>query len=173
MPAIMQAVIMMVNGNIGTGVAVLGAFSLVRFRSVPGNSKEICCIFLAMAVGIATGIGQLYFAGAFTVAMALIFILLKSFNFGGLTSRKSRSLRITVPEDCDYEKEIDPLLNEFCSFYAIEKIKTTNMGSLFTLTYRITLHKNRSDKSLIDNIRIKNANLPIIMNAYIKTRDDL
>ncbi|NLC17199.1 MAG: DUF4956 domain-containing protein [Clostridiales bacterium] len=168
LPSIVQAVIMMVNGNIGTGIAVAGAFSLVRFRSAPGDAKDICMIFFAIAVGIATGIGQIYFAIAFTLIILALFVLFKALN---LTLTKKKRLKVTIPEDCDYEREINPVLKENCSHYNLEKVKTTNLGSLFALTYCVVIKKGFSEKKLLDEIRIKNANLPITVNAYVGNKD--
>lgn len=172
-PAIIQAVIMMVNGNIGTGVAVLGAFSLVRFRSVPGNSKEICCIFFAMAIGIATGIGQVYFAMLFTVVVCAVFIVLKLAPFGERSKKGERRLKVTVPEDLDFEAEFKDIFRRHTDRAAIIKIKTANMGSLFTVTYDIKLRNACSEKQMIDEIRMKNSNLPIVSGLQNAASEEL
>ncbi|MDR3263287.1 MAG: DUF4956 domain-containing protein [Clostridiales bacterium] len=162
-PSLVQAVIMMVNGNIGTGVAVLGAFSLVRFRSFPGNAKDICFIFFGMAVGIATGIGQIWFALCFAVLICIIFLAAQAFG-----ERKEKSpvrekeLKITFPEDFDFETEMTGILSAYADTFEMFKIKTSNMGSLFTVDYFVRLKKDVSEKKMIDEIRIRNGNLPIV-----------
>jgi ABC-type sugar transport system permease subunit len=124
LPVIVQMVIMMVNGNIGTGVAVLGAFSLIRFRSVAGNSKDICIIFLAMAVGLATGMGYVGFAVIFVVIVCAVFIVLKLTNFGEEKGGNEKTLKITVPEDLDYTKSFTEVFKTYASKVNLEKVKT-------------------------------------------------
>ena len=133
LPAIVQMVIMMVNGNIGVGVAVAGAFSLVRFRSVPGNAREIGSVFLSMAVGLATGMGFIWVAAVFT---AIIVVLTAFYTFIGLGSTKSaeRELKITIPENLDYEGLFDDLFEKYTHKNELIRVRTTNMGTLFELS---------------------------------------
>ena len=160
LPAIVQMVIMLVNGNLGTGVAVMGAFSLVRFRSAPGRGQEITSIFLAMAVGLATGMGYIGIAILFTVMITVINLLLNVLNFG-TDSRGSRILRITVPEDLDYEGRFEDLFTKYLREYDYDEIKTTNMGSLYKLTLSVILKEGISTKEFIDELRTRNGNLDI------------
>ncbi|MGN1105732.1 MAG: DUF4956 domain-containing protein [Huintestinicola sp.] len=161
LPVIVQAVIMLVNGNVGTGVAVMGAFSLVRFRSVPGTSREIGALFLAMTAGIATGMGQLVFAFAVTGFVCLIMLVLSLIKFGELQNAVSE-LKITVPEDMDFENAFDDILSSYTSSYSLISSKTTNMGSLYELRYDIVLKEGSSVKKMIDEIRCRNGNLTVV-----------
>ena len=169
LPILVQVVIMMVNGNLGTSVAILGAFSLVRFRSAPGSSKEICAVFFAMAVGLATGMGYLIYAIVFTVIVAAIFTVLNLSNFGG-SRTGSKVLRITIPESLDYTEVFDDIFDAFTSQASLEKVKTTNMGSMYELSYHISLKDDKEEKKMIDEIRCRNGNLIVICGR--KTADE-
>lgn len=162
LPAVVCVVIMMVNGNVGTGVAVAGAFSLVRFRSVPGTAKEICTLFLAMGAGLIAGMGYLGFALLFTAMMCIIFIICNRLDFG--TKKNSqifKTLTVTIPEDLDYTDIFDDIFEEFTSSYDLVRVKSTNMGSMFKLTYNIMLRDISREKEMIDKIRCRNGNLEI------------
>jgi uncharacterized membrane protein YhiD involved in acid resistance len=163
---------MMVNGNVGTGVAVLGAFSLIRFRSVPGNSKDISAIFLSMAVGLATGMGYIGFAFLITVAVCIIMILLSTINFGG-SKENTMELRITVPEDLDFEGAFDDILKANTLTYTLRSTKTTNMGSLFELRYDIILKPDAGTKKMIDDIRTRNGNLTVSCSRPVALQEEL
>lgn len=170
LPATVCMVIMMVNGNVGAGVAVAGAFSLVRFRSAPGTAKEIGAIFLAMAAGLITGMGYLGYAVLFSVIMAVIFIIYTEFerrssNKGDLY----RTLRITIPEDLDYDEVFDEIFKDYLSAYDLTQVKTTNMGSMFRLTYNITLARNASLNEMINKLRCRNGNLEITVSKQDNT----
>lgn len=162
LPAVVCVVIMMVNGNVGVGVAVAGAFSLVRFRSVPGTAREIGTIFLAMGAGLVAGMGYLAFAVLFTVVLCLMLLLL---NLAGSHINKApcrdKTLHITIPEDLNYSDAFDDLLAEYTEKYEVISVKTTNMGSLFKLQYHITLKDNLKEKEFIDALRCRNGNLEI------------
>ncbi len=160
LPLIVQVVIMMVNGNIGKGVAVMGAFSLVRFRSVPGNAKDICGIFLAMAVGLATGSEQLVLAGVFTVIVCAV-ALVYSFSPLGSDSHQIKELLVTIPESLDYNEIFDDIFENYTTRAELVATKTIGMGSLYRLTYEITLKDPKNEKKMIDEIRCRNGNLEI------------
>ena len=165
LPAVVCVVIMMVNGNVGTGVAVAGTFSLVRFRSAPGTAREICAIFLAMAAGLIAGMGYLGYAVLCTLVLGgaeLLFRMLSAKADGGASLYKT--LHITIPEDLDYSDVFDEPPREFTREYELTSVKTTNMGSLFRLTYNITLRDSRTEKSLIDRLRCRNGNLEITVS---------
>ena len=161
LPALVCVTIMMVNGNIGAGVATAGAFSLVRFRSAPGTAREIALIFMAMVAGLVTGMGYLAYAALFALVMCLCLALMGSFDpeAKGLT----RTLRITIPEDLDYDGVFDPLLSEHCKRWNLTQVKTVNMGSLFRLSYQVTLKPDASEKAFIDALRCHNGNLEIAL----------
>ena len=165
LPAVVCVVIMMVNGNVGTGVAVAGAFSLVRFRSVPGTAKEICMLFLAMGSGLIAGMGYLGFAAVFTLVMCGMFVLYNRLDFG--TKKNAavfKTLTITIPEDLDYSGVFDDIFAKFTRSHDLIRVKTTNMGSMFKLTYNVELADVTCEKEMIDSIRCRNGNLEIIVS---------
>lgn len=165
LPAVVCVVIMMVNGNVGTGVAVAGAFSLVRFRSVPGTAKEICTLFLAMGAGLIAGMGYLGFAVLFTVVMCIMFVLYNRLDFG--TKKNSatyKTFTITIPEDLDYSGIFDDIFAEFTTTHDLVRVKSTNMGSMFKLTYNVMLRDVAREKEMIDKIRCRNGNLEIAVS---------
>ena len=150
LPAVVCVVIMMVNGNVGAGVAVAGAFSLVRFRSAPGSAREIGAIFAAMGAGLMAGMGYLGYAALFALILG-----------GGNAALRCRTLHITIPEDLDYTGVFDPILAQYATKSELKQVKTTNMGSLFKLTYDLTLRDGGQEKALIDTLRQRNGNLEI------------
>jgi len=172
LPAIIQVVIMLVNGNLGTGVAVMGAFSLVRFRSVPGNSREIGSIFFAMAAGLAAGTGYIAIAVLIVVCIGAMMMLLLTLNFGeGKTA--SKVLKITLPENLNYEGMFDDILTEYTKTYRLVKVRTVNMGSLFELQYEMEMLKDKSEKELIDEVRCRNGNLTVLCGYAESEREEL
>lgn len=165
LPAVVCVVIMMVNGNIGAGVAVAGAFSLVRFRSAPGTAKEIVTIFLAMAAGLITGMGYLGFAALFTLIMCVAFIVYNLIaGTQTLGAALDRVIKITIPEDLDYTNVFDEIFNEYTKKNQLVKVKSTNLGSMFRLTYLVTLRNPLLEKEMIDKIRERNGNLEIMVS---------
>ncbi len=165
LPAVVCIVIMLVNGNVGTGVAVAGAFSLVRFRSVPGTAKEICTLFLAMGAGLICGMGYLGFAVLFTVVMCIMFVLYNRLDFGAKKNATTyKTITIVIPEDLDYTEIFDDIFEEYTSQFDLSRVKTTNMGSLFKLTYNITLKDFKKEKEMLDKIRCRNGNLEITVS---------
>lgn len=161
LPAMVQIVIMLVNGNLGTSVAVLGAFSLIRFRSVPGSAREISSIFFSMAVGLATGTGYVIFAGVITVIISLVMLILCRTPFGEQQSL-DKELRIIIPENLDYSDIFDDIFETYTKKALLERVKTTNLGSMYELSYHIVLKNASQEKALIDAIRCRNGNLTII-----------
>ena len=162
LPAVVCVVIMMVNGNVGTGVAVAGAFSLVRFRSVPGTAKEIGTLFLAMGAGLIAGMGYLGFAVLFAIILCAIFVLYSQLDFGSKKIVATyKTLNITIPEDLDYSGVFDEIFSTYTKTYELTNVKTTNMGSLFRLTYDIVLKDATKEKEFIDKLRCRNGNLEI------------
>lgn len=160
LPAVVQLIIMLVNGNIGVGVAVAGTFGLVRFRSANGTAKEIGSIFLVMAIGLATGMGYLALAAAFFAVMAAFTLILTATGFGAGRSDE-RELKITIPEDLDYDGLFDDLLRKYTSFSELERVKTTNMGTLYELGYKVVLRDAGATKAFLDELRTRNGNLSI------------
>ncbi|MBR1413295.1 MAG: DUF4956 domain-containing protein [Bacilli bacterium] len=160
LPTLVTMVILLVNGNLGTSVAIVGAFSLVRFRSIPGNSKEIMDVFFAMAVGLAVGTGYIGFAVAFTLAVSLMILILHVTNYGA-SKIDTKVLKIIIPENLDYEDCFKDEFNKYLNEYELIQAKTTNMGSMFELTYNINVKKGIKEKEFIDKLRVKNGNLKI------------
>lgn len=165
LPAVVCVVIMMVNGNVGTGVAVAGAFSLVRFRSVPGTAKEIGMLFLAMGAGLIAGMGYIGFAFLFTVILCAVNMLYTVLSFGARkNAAKYKSFRITIPEDLDYTGVFEEIFAEYTTSCELTRVKSTNMGSMFRLTYDVILRDPSREKELIDKIRERNGNLEITVS---------
>ena len=161
LPAIVQMVIMLVNGNLGAGVAVAGAFSLVRFRSAPGSAQDIGAIFLAMALGLATGMGYLFLSLLFFLLIALFTLGLRALDFSGADERE-RELRITIPEELDYDGLFDDIFARYTDTFALERVKTSGMGTLYELRYRIRLKEAQTPKAFLDELRCRNGNLSIV-----------
>ena len=164
LPAVVCVVIMMVNGNVGAGVAVAGAFSLVRFRSAPGSAKEIVTIFLAMGAGLIAGMGYLGFAALFTVIMCAMFLFYNAVAVDARNDAVNKTIKITIPEDLDYSGVFDDIFAEYAKKHESIKVKTTNMGSMFRLTYNVTLKDAAKEKEMIDRIRERNGNLEIMVS---------
>lgn len=171
LPAIVQVIIMLVNGNIGAGVAVAGAFGLVRFRSAQGSAKEITAIFMSMALGLATGMGYIYLAIVFFVIMAVFQLALNLSGLGSVSDR-NRDLRITIPEDLDYEGVFDDIFEKYTKNVNLESVKTSNLGTLYELRYSITLNSDSVPKAFLDEIRTRNGNLNIVCGR-VQTKETL
>ncbi len=172
LPAMVQMVILLVNGNLGTGVAVMGAFSLVRFRSVPGKAEEISSIFQAMAVGLATGMGYVGMAVLFVLIMGGVNILLASIKFGQ-QKKEAKVLKITIPESLDYTSVFDEVFIRYLKKWDLNQVKTTNMGSLYKLDYEVVLKNNEEEKKLIDDLRCRNGNLEIFLGRPLSNKEEL
>ncbi|MBQ8258105.1 MAG: DUF4956 domain-containing protein [Clostridia bacterium] len=160
LPAIVQTVIMMVNGNVGTGIAVAGAFSLVRFRSVPGKAREIASIFLAMTAGLASAAGYVGIAILFTAVISVIMLV---FSLIPIKREREYELHVTVPESLNFDGAFDPIFKEYARSSRLVKTKTSSMGSLYKLTYILDLKDYSRSKEMIDKIRERNGNLEILL----------
>ena len=164
LPMVVAVVILLVNGNIGTGVAVAGAFALVRFRSVPGTAREIAAIFTEMALGLCLGLGYVGLAAILFLFVAALTLLLTALRFGA-PSDKTRQMKITLPENADYENLFDEVFAQYGVHADLQRIRTTNMGTLFELTYILTFPASQIPKAFIDELRIRNGNLNIVIGA--------
>lgn len=171
LPAVVQMVIMLVNGNIGAGVAVAGAFGLVRFRSAQGTARDITAIFMAMALGLATGMGYLLLAVIFFIIMAIFQIIMCKMEFGAIGQRE-RELKVTIPEDLEYEGIFDDVFEKYTCSAILDSVKTSNLGTLYELRYAITLKGNQVPKAFIDEIRTRNGNLNVSCGR-VQTREAL
>ena len=172
LPTLIAIVIFLVNGSLGAGVAVMGAFSLIRFRSAPGGAKELVSIFLVMTIGIAIGMGYLVFATVFTLIMSLAMLLLEVVNFGQM-KHSMRQLTVVIPESLDYESIFDDIFNKAVNHVELANVKTSDMGSLFKLKYIIQLNGRMTEKELIDALRTRNGNLEIAISRYITKENEL
>lgn len=172
MPAMVQVVIMLVNGNLGAGVAVMGAFSLVRFRSVPGTAREIGMIFFAMAIGLACGMGYLAFAVLFMLMIGVAFLGLSASSFGD-PKEEEKLLKITIPENLDYDHLFDDIFRQFTSKTELIQVRTVNMGSLFELHYHVRLKSAAASKEFLDQIRCRNGNLNISCGRIVSAKEEL
>jgi len=165
LPAVVCVVIMMVNGNVGAGVAVAGAFSLVRFRSVPGTGKEITVLFLAMGAGLICGVGYLGYALLFTVIMCLLVLLCARLDPGARSTKAAyKTMTVTIPEDLNYTQVFDDIFEEYTRSWELVRVKTTNMGSMYRLTYDLVLRDVKREKEMIDALRCRNGNLEIALS---------
>lgn len=174
LPAIVCVVIMMVNGNIGTGLAVAGAFSLVRFRSVPGSAKEITMLFLAMGTGLLTGMGYIGFGFVFAFVMSFVVALYTRFDFGTQKNAlRYKTIRIAIPEDLDYTKVFDSVFEAYTEKFEFVRVKSFNMGSMFRVTYNLTMQKDANEKEMIDMLRCRNGNLEITLSKQDNSVDEL
>lgn len=165
MPMVVALVILLVNGNIGTGIAIAGAFSLVRFRSAPGTAKEISIIFVSMAAGLAFGMGYVTYGSAFLVGTGLVIIGLEWFKlWDRKPNLKDKRIKIVIPEDLDYTSVFDDIFEKYTEKYDVIKVKTANMGSMFIVYYHIVMKDVKQEKEMIDEIRIRNGNLEVSIN---------
>ena len=172
LPAMVQLIIMVVNGNLGAGIAVMGAFNLVRFRSIPGNAREIGSIFFAMAIGLATGMGYLTIALLFFFVVGAMSLLLNTMRFGN-KNESEKELKITIPENLDYEGIFDDLFAKYTKDAELVRVKTTNMGRLYELVYRIVLDGTAINKAFLDELRCRNGNLNIVCGRIPSERVEL
>ncbi len=170
MPTIVQAVIMVVNGSIGAGIAAAGAFSLVRFRSIPGSSRDICMLFMGMAAGLVAGMGYVGYALALTVVLGIVVLAVERL----LPSSKSRrQLRISIPEDLDYNGIFDEVLKQYTSSFRLDHVRTIRMGTMYELVYELNMKKSSSEKEMVDKLRCRNGNLTIKLGMVPDTKDEL
>ena len=165
-PLMVEAIMIMVNGSLGTGIAVAGAFSLIRFRSMPGTAREILSILISMTIGLVLGMGYIGFAITITILSCLFIVIFN--NISIFENNKEKILKITIPEDLDYTEVFDKEFDKYLDKYEITQVKTTNMGSLFELTYLVNVKKNINEKEFIDKLRIKNGNLKIVLSKPLE-----
>ena len=170
-PAIVQVIIMMVNGNIGAGVAAAGAFSLVRFRSIPGSSRDICMLFLAMASGLVCGMGFMWYALIFTVLIAIVIIVAEKLVPPNRAAM--RQLKIVIPEDMDYDGAFDDIFKEYTGSFRLDNVRTIRMGTMYELTYIIISRAGKSEKEMLDKIRCRNGNFTVSCGIVPNSKDEL
>ncbi len=160
LPAIVTAVILMVGSNVARAFSIAGIFALIRFRSVPGDAKDITFVFLGAAVGLANGMGYIGFAAIFTLILCAAFII-----FGLICSSffrdSSKDLKILIPEDMNYSEVFNDLLKKYTKSYELQRVKTTNLGSMYELSYQVQMNADTNEKEFIDELRCRNGNLNI------------
>lgn len=161
LPVLVCVVMLAVNGNLGTSVAILGAFSLIRFRSLQGSSRDISYIFFAMSIGLTCSIGYLDFALGITILVCLVLVLMNILHYAK-KKEVQKELRITIPENMDYREIFDDIFNEYVSKHELRRVKTTNMGSLYELSYSIQLKDEEREKEMLDAVRTRNGNLTVV-----------
>lgn len=162
LPAIVSVVILLIGSNVARAFSMAGAFALVRFRSAPGSAKDISIVFFSMAAGLACGLGYVTFAAVF-VMVILVVLLLFHLSGLGLKNNKRRQLRVTIPENLNYTNVFDEVFEKYTSENRLDKVKTTNMGTMFELTYDVCLKDEKEEKNFIDELRIRNGNLNIVL----------
>ena len=172
LPILVEVVILLASGSLGTAVAVAGTFSLVRFRSVPGTSREIMAVFFAMAVGLACGMGELVFAVLFTVIVAGVMWAFGKMRFGE-RSALDKTLKVSIPEDLDYTSIFDDIFAKYTVKADLMKVKTVNLGSMFELDYDIVLKDASLEKQMIDDIRVRNGNLTVVSARHADSLQEL
>ena len=173
LPAIVQIVIMLVNGNIGVGIAVAGAFSLVRFRSIPGTAREIAALFFAMAIGFVTGLGYIFYAFVFLLLIGGVSLLLSRLSFG--ENKNMRYLKIRIPENFDYESLLNEIFLKYTNGAELEKVKTINTGNMLELTYSVQLKPSANPESIqktfIDDLRGLNGSLTVMLSRSLNREE--
>lgn len=174
LPSIVAAIIWMINDSIGAGIAVAGAFSLVRFRSIPGSAKSIGALFLAMAIGLISGMGYIQYAVVFTGIVTLTHLILEKIQFGvSKEKNKKRTIKITIPEDLNYSDVFEDIFDKYTNSRSLMDVRTTNLGSLFKLTYEVSLNDSNDEKEMIDQLRTRNGNLEIVSTQYVVLNESL
>ena len=161
LPILVCIVLLVVNGNFGTSIAVLGAFSLVRFRSLQGSSRDISFIFFSMTIGIVCAVGEVILATILTTAICIIYFILNAIKYGA-NNTEEKDLKITIPENLDYSDIFDDLFERYTKEHRQIAVRTTNMGSMYEINYRVKLKNEREEKQFLDDIRMRNGNLTVI-----------
>ncbi len=172
LPVVEAVIIMLVNGNLGTGLVVLGAFGLIRFRSATGSAWDIGFIFFAMAVGLAVGLGFLTLAALLALVVCAVMFVLERLHFG-INVPKEKHLRITIPEDLEYSGIFDEPFKTYTNYARLERVKTINLGTMYELTYVVDLKDPSKEKEFIDALRCRNGNLTVIVTSVLRNKDDL
>ncbi len=162
LPAIVSVVILLIGSNVARAFSMAGAFALVRFRSAPGNAKDIAIVFFAMASGLACGLGYVLFAAVFVVVLLLLLVLLNFIHFADHSS-ENRQLKITIPENLNFNHVFDDLFEKYTTKSQLIKVKTTNMGTMYELTYQVYMKKDADEKAFMDELRMRNGNFNIIL----------
>lgn len=164
LPVIISIIILLVGNNVARAFSLAGAFSLIRFRSAPGEPKDIAYVFFTLAVGLCCGMGYIGYAVLFTVILSIVMLILDAMKFA-TSKTKAMNLKIIVPEDLNYDGIFDDVLNKYTTSYRVETIRTRDFGALFELSYSINLLEGANQKQLIDDLRCRNGNLNITLTV--------
>ena len=170
LPLLVMAVMIMINGNLGTSIAILGAFSLIRFRSLQGHAKDLLAVFFAMMIGLACGMGHILFGTVITI-IAILAIVLFTYTRFLEPDRHERVLKIVIPEDMDYDEVFDSIFKKYTSYHRLVRMKTMNMGSLYKLTYDVKIKHGVKEKDFLDAIRVKNMNLKVLLSEPLSEEE--
>ena len=170
LPLLVMAVMIMINGNLGTSIAILGAFSLIRFRSLQGRAKDLLAVFFAMMIGLACGMGHILFGTVITI-IAILAIMLFSFTNLLEPDRHERVLKVVIPEDMDYDEVFESIFKKYTSYHRLVRMKTMNMGSLYKLTYDVKIKHGVKEKEFLDAIRVKNMNLKVLLSEPLSEEE--
>jgi hypothetical protein len=160
LPALVSVVILLVGSNVARAFSIAGVFTLIRYRSLPGDSKDISLVFLSMAIGLTTGLGYITFAAIITIIFCLVILLIKKTNFG-FTRQVEKRLKVVIPEDMNFQTAFDDIFDKYLKRSEIQRVKTTNLGTLYEITYHIIMKDNVSEKEFLDELRCRNGNLTI------------
>ena len=172
LPVLVTVVIMLVNGNIGAGLAVAGSFSLIKFRSLPGDARDLTSVFTDVAVGLCCGMGYVAIAAVLTLLVLAVLTVLTKVNYGG-NDEKQRTLKITIPESLNYEESFKDILENYTVNCELVNVKTASLGSLYKLEYLVTLKDLSLQKEMIDEIRVRNGNLEVSLGKAAAAKGEL
>jgi hypothetical protein len=165
-PTVIAIIVLLIGSNVARAFSLAGAFSIIKFRSAPGDPKDISYVLFTMAAGLACGVGYFGYAGLFTVFLCALMFMLSLFNFGAKKTTY-KLLKITIPEDLDYEGAFDDIFAKFTTAHELIKVKTTDLGSLFQLVYNVSMDNKVSQKEFLDALRCRNGNLNITLSMDV------
>ncbi|KOY14407.1 DUF4956 domain-containing protein [Paenibacillus xylanivorans] len=170
LPVIVAIIILLIGSNIARAFSLAGAFSIIRFRSAPGDPKDIAYVLFTMASGLACGVGAFGYAVMFTIILCVLMFVLSRFNFGEKKNQQ-KTLKVTIPENLSYEEALDEVFHKFNVVHELKKIRTTELGSLYELVYNVTIHESVNQKEFLDMIRTRNGNLDISLTMSPTTTE--
>lgn len=172
LPTVVAIIIFLIGNNVARAFSLAGAFSIIRFRSAPGDSRDISFVLFAMAAGLACGVQAYSYAAIFTIFLCSLMFMLNMFHFG-VKKTFQKILKITIPEDLDYEGVFDDLFSKFTKEHELRRVRTTDLGSLYELVYTVTMDNEVSQKEFIDALRCRNGNLNIILSLAADSENSL
>lgn len=162
LPVVVSIIILLIGSNIARAFSLAGAFSIIRFRSAAGNPKDITFVLFTMAAGLACGVGAFGYGMIFTLILCALMVVLHVFKFG-VQKSEQRLLKVTIPENLSYEEAFEEVFTQHNVQYQLQKIRTTELGSLYELVYQVTIHPRTNQKEFLDDIRCRNGNLDLTL----------